>query len=195
MVDSARIQVVDEAIRERRSVFPPQYNGRKIDEETIKEILQNANWAPTHKLTEPWRFKVLTGSATHRLGEWMAEKYKESNGGNQFLEKKYEKLKSNPQKAAAIILICMQRDPEGRLPEWEELASVAMAVQNMWLSCHTRGIGAYWSSPPMIEHMGQFIPMENGEKCYGLFYMGYCDENLPTAARNSIDDKVTWLAE
>ena len=41
----------------------------------------------------------------------------------------------------------MQRDPGERIPEWEELASVACAVQNMWLSATSYGIGAYWSSP------------------------------------------------
>ena len=57
------------AIRNRRSVFVSQFdNNRKIPDEIILEILQNANSAPTHKLTEPWRFTVFSGKGLEVLG-------------------------------------------------------------------------------------------------------------------------------
>ena len=48
-------------ISERRSVFPASYTDRKIDKDIILQILENANYAPTHRLTQPWRFKVMEG--------------------------------------------------------------------------------------------------------------------------------------
>ena len=47
-------------LRKRRSVFPVQFNGEIIDDLIIKEILINANTAPTHKITQPWLFKVFS---------------------------------------------------------------------------------------------------------------------------------------
>ena len=178
-------------IKKRRAVFPVQYNSNPIQKEAITAILEAANWAPTHRRTEPWRFKVLMGQAKERLGQFMAEKYKETEERPKSV--KIKKLLENPQRAGAVILICMQRDPLESIPEWEEIAATAMAVQNMWLMCTELGIGSYWSSPSLIKYMEEFIELEKGEKCLGLFYMGYYDEKGPDVERGPIEDKVIWL--
>jgi len=87
----------------------------------------------------------------------------------------------------------MQRDPLESIPEWEEIAATAMAVQNMWLCCTEQGIGCYWSSPGLIQYMDEFLPMEEGEKCLGFFYMGYYEGELPERTRKPISEKVVWL--
>ena len=178
-------------IRKRRSVFPVQYNGKTIAKEDIETVLEAANWAPTHKKTEPWRFKVVQGEALKRLGEFMAGVYEESEERPK--QMKLRKLRENPQKAGAIIVICMQRNQKDLLPEWEEIAATAMAVQNMWLCCTELGIGSYWSSPAVISQMHRFFDLETGERCLGLFYMGYTDMELMDGVRQPIEEKVTWL--
>ena len=50
---------VFDIIKNRRSVMPYQYNDVPIKEDDLFKILEAANWAPTHKKTEPWRFKVF----------------------------------------------------------------------------------------------------------------------------------------
>ena len=55
---------ITELIRHRRTVKPidnagsSNYSEREITRETIELLTANANWAPTHGLTEPWRFCV-----------------------------------------------------------------------------------------------------------------------------------------
>ena len=183
--------MIDEIIRNRRSVFPAQYNGKPIPRERIEQVLESANWAPTHRLTEPWRFKVLQGEALKSLGEFLRETYLRTEAKPKTF--KAQKLLNNPQKAAAIIAICMQRDPEERVPEWEEIAATAMAVQNMWLTCTELGIGSYWSSPGLIRYMDEFFELSSGERCLGFFYMGYADEVPEVVPREPISDKVQWL--
>ena len=180
-----------ETIRKRRSVFPVQYSDKPIAKEIIQSILESANWAPNHKKTEPWRFKVMTGNKKAELGQFLSNKYQEVVPNPKNV--KVRKLLENPTKAAAIIAICMQRDLAERLPEWEELAATAMAVQNMWLHCTELGIGAYWSSPGLIRYMDEFFDMQDGERCLGFFYMGYYDEVLPEASREPVAEKVAWL--
>ncbi|MCK0158064.1 nitroreductase [Cellulophaga sp. F20128] len=183
--------MIFDLIKKRRSVFPVQYNDKPISKEAIQEILEAANWAPTHKKTEPWRFKVIQGETKARLGLFLSLKYMETDPKpKQF---KVEKLISNPKKAGAIIAICMQRDPNESIPEWEEIAATAMAVQNMWLCCTALGIGSYWSSPGLIKHMDEFFAMAEGEKCLGFFYMGYTDDEPTTGVRTPIEDKTVWL--
>ncbi len=180
-----------ELIQKRRSIFPVQYNDTPIARESIVQILEAANWAPNHKKTEPWRFKVLNGDKKHELGIFLSEKYQQVDPRPK--QVKIKKLQENPVRAAAIIAICMQRDPNESLPEWEELAATAMAVQNMWLCCTQLGIGAYWSSPGLIKYMDGFFDLDEGERCLGFFYMGHYDEPVEAQPRNPIADKVEWL--
>jgi nitroreductase len=85
---------VNELMRSRRSVFPKDYTGEKIDDFIIKQMLENANWAPTHKLTEPWRFVVFTGDGLKKLAAFQSELYKQvTQAKGSFNEKKYEGLK------------------------------------------------------------------------------------------------------
>jgi nitroreductase len=183
--------MIFDIIKLRRSIFPAQYNDKPIDKESIEKVLEAANFAPTHKKTEPWRFKVLKGEAKEKLGLFLSLKYMESDPKpKQF---KVEKLIQNPKKAGAIIAICMQRDPEESVPEWEEVAATAMAVQNMWLCCTELGIGSYWSSPSLIKYMGDFFELNTGEVCLGFFYMGYYDEEIPEVAKGPWQEKVTWM--
>ena len=187
------IEEVHSLLQNRRSVYPDQYLNKLIPDQLIKNILENANWAPTHKLTQPWRFKVIKGEVQKKFGVFMAEKYRSINELESFSVAKYEKLKMNPQKAGAIIAICMQRDQKNRVPAWEEIASVAMAVQNMWLTATAYGIGAYWSSPALLEYFGEFEPLYEGEQCIGLFYMGYANVPNVRPPRTPMEDKVKWL--
>ncbi|MGY8931922.1 MAG: nitroreductase family protein [Flavobacteriales bacterium] len=40
-------------------------------------------------------------------------------------------------------VICMSRDENEVIPEWEELAATSMSVQNMWLTCTSYDLGCY----------------------------------------------------
>lgn len=182
-------------IRKRRAIFPETYIDKPIPEPIIRVILENANCAPTHKLTEPWRFKVFRGNALSRLSAYLANWYKNSTPAELFSEKKYQKTRQKPLRSSCVIAICMQRDPKESVPEWEEIASVACAVQNMWLTCSAYEIGCYWSSSKSIINADQFLGLQAGERCLGLFYMGY--HNMPEipGKRKPIDEKVTWMEE
>lgn len=186
---------VSDLLRSRRSIFPKTYNDRPIDKEVIEEVLENANWAPTHKLTEPWRFKVFRGKALERLSTYLSTWYKDNIPAEKYSEKKFEKTKANPLRSSCVIAICMQRDLEASIPEWEEIAAVACAVQNMYLTCAAHNIGCYWSSPRSILEARDFLQLGEGERCLGLFYMGNHDLPQLHGKRRPISDKTIWLEE
>ncbi|WP_416445118.1 nitroreductase [Leeuwenhoekiella sp. A16] len=180
-------------IAERRSVFPEQYINKPIARETIEELLEAANWAPTHKHTEPWRFKVLQGESIKNMSDFLTSKYKEITPEDKFSEFKQRKLATKPRMAGAIIAICMQVDPKGKLPEWEEVAATAMAVQNMWLLASHKGLGSYWSSPDIVSELGDFFNLAQGEKCLGFFYLGHYEGEKPEGRRIPIEEKTVWM--
>lgn len=185
---------VRELLRTRKSVFPPMYQGEQpIDKAVIEDILENANWAPTHKKTEPWRFRVIRGEGLQALAQAMGEAYTRSTPADKFSEQAFKKFTTNPTKPNTIIAICMQRDPAASLPEWEEMSAVAMAVQNMWLTATAYGLGAFWSSPGVVRHLGDFLELGEGETCYGLFYLSHYQSPEVVRERGPIADKVRWI--
>ena len=180
-----------ELIKSRRSIMPLQYNNIPIEDEDINLILEAANWAPTHKKTEPWRYKVLKNGFKDNFGKFLGEKYKEIS--EHYSKFKFDKLIEKVKKSSVIILICMQRDPNESIPEWEEIASVSMSVQNMWLMATNLNIGAYWSSTKLINFIGEYIPLNKGEICLGIFYMGKYSDEAPLRKPRPIQDKTKWF--
>ena len=181
-------------IKNRRSVFPKTYNDRLISRELIAQILENANWAPTQKFTEPWRFKVFhSAESLANLGDFMAERYQSTMPAEKFSEAKYKKLSQNPRRSGCAIALCMQRDPQASVPEWEEIASLACAVQNMWLTCTANSLGCYWSSATVLQSATEFLNLQEGERCFGLFFMGYHDLPKMAGKRKGIEEKVVWM--
>ena len=61
-------------IHRRRSIFPKFYvPGKPVERALLEQLLENANWAPTHKLTEPWRFQVFhSAESRHALGDYLS---------------------------------------------------------------------------------------------------------------------------
>lgn len=188
-------EVIQNVISRRRSVFPPSFIEKPVPRDIIIKLLEAANWAPTHKLTQPWRFVVLQGIFRQKLGEHLLEVYDRITPPDQRLEKKRAKLVSNPMRSGAIIAICMKPDSSGKLPEWEELAATACAVQNLWLMATALGLGGYWSTPKDLEALAGFLQLEEGAKCLGLFYLGYYDHVPPVPNRSTWSEKVIWLEE
>ncbi len=186
------IDVLRSVIRSRRSIFQGSYTTDEIPVEVIREILDSANYAPTHKLTEPWRFVVFRNMGKLRLGVELARLYKENTPPGKYLQKKFDSILHKVKQSNCIIAINVQLHPE-KIPEFEEIAAVAAAVQNMWLTATALKVGCYWSTPEMIHSLGPFLELGENEKCIGLFYMGYHHEFPTEARRSSIEEKVRWV--
>ncbi|HLX90554.1 MAG TPA: nitroreductase [Puia sp.] len=180
-------------IRARRSVFPDQYvPGKKIPDTMVMELLENANWAPSHKLTEPWRFTIFSDAGLEKLADFQSELYKKT-AGEKFKQSKYEKLKKVPLLCSHVISIGMKRS--GAVPEIEEIAAVACAVENLFLSMTSYGIGGYWSTGGItyIDEAKSFFGLGESDKLLGFFYLGYIQVPSPAGKRGPISDKLFWV--
>lgn len=188
---------IDHIIRNRRSVFPAQFAGGKLDDNDIARMLENANWAPTHLHTEPWRFMVFSDASMEKLMKFMAELYKEITLPENFSQAKYEKYTEKTAKTSHVIAIGMQRHENTAIPEEEEIAAVAMAVQNLWLTlADIPGAGGYWSSGSLVytPQMAEYLGWPAEVRCLGLFYVGKIDPSKPHAPgkRKAWEEKVIW---
>ena len=122
---------INDIIKTRRAIYPSQYEKGEVKKSFIKLLLENANTAPSHRLTQPWFFKVYKGISKGILAKEMVKSYNELNNNEKVSIIKKRKILEKCKKSNCIISVFMKRDPNKSVPEWEEIAATAMAVQNM----------------------------------------------------------------
>ena len=188
---------LNELIRSRRSTKPRLFNGSKIDDSIVWQILENSNWAPNHGLTQPWRYKVFTGSGLEKLANFQANLYQEITSEEKFKPEKYERMMTNILKSSHVIVICMKRQTSGKILELEEIEAVACSVQNMALTAAAYQICSFWGSGGVTytQELKDFLGLEEQDKCLGYLYLGYSDSPTTKSRRDPIQDKVEWITK
>jgi nitroreductase len=189
---------INTIIQSRRSIFPRDYTGEKVDDAIIQQMLENANWAPTHKFTEPWRFIVFSGEGRKKLGAIQARLYeKKTKADGTFDEVKYNNMLTKPLESSHIILVYMKRDEKKSLPEMEELGSTFIAIQNMHLTASALGVGAYLSTggPTFYKDANEAFGLAAEDKILGFFHVGMPKHTNQVSRRNPISEKVQWVSE
>lgn len=185
--------LINDIIKNRRATPARFLSSKEIPKEIIQNLLENANWAPNHKKTEPWRFKVFMGNAKQKLAEDAYNRLKEVVvSGESINEQKMDKFRDDLKRVPVVIAIVLNRNSDDLLPEWEEVAAVSIAVQNMWLTATSLGLGAFWASPEFMKHLTILLNLHPNQKPMGFFYVGEIAMDYPSQGRGDINDKVEW---
>ncbi|MBL7950758.1 MAG: nitroreductase [Flavobacteriales bacterium] len=185
---------ITELIRHRRTIFPKDYTERLVQREMVERVITNGTWAPNHGMTQPWRFTVFMGEARHQLSAFLGDEYKRITPTKKFLQKKYDNVTQRPLQASVVIGLGMERDPNGKISEREELLACACAVQNMYLTATAYGLGAFWATGAALtsDGMRNFLGLSEGGQALGLFYMGYPAVEWPKGYRKPLENVVQW---
>lgn len=188
---------INEVIKERRTINPKDFSTRKVHKEIIENLLRNATWAPTHGLTQPWRFKVYMSDATAALGEKLSTLYKAVTPEEKFKQRKFENWLTRPTQSTAVIALVVELNTNPNIPEIEEKMAVATAVQNMMLTATAYGIGSFWSTGAMVYHqdMKATLSLTENQECLGFLYLGYSNTPWPTSHRKPIEYVTEWINE
>lgn len=190
--DSAQIETI---IKNRRSIKPQDYNGKIIDSAIIDRLVEAANWAPTHGLTEPWRFVIFDGGGIKRFCQDHADLYKANTDPENFMQASYDKLKNQGDQASHIIAVFNKRGPKPNIAELEEICATAAAVQNILLMAESLGISSFWSTggQTLKPAMKQYFQLKEEDQMIGLIYLGYTDQEPQKGRRlTPIEEKVMW---
>ena len=190
------ISYFEEIVATRRTVKPHSFSGAEIPRETVEKIMASTNWAPSHGRTEPWRFKVYSGSGKQTLYTILEKLYRETTPPEKFNESKLDKYRVNCDNSSHIVVIMMKRQKIERIPEIEEIEAVACAVQNLHLSATTHGVCGYWSSGSITYQDETRIAMglEEKDRVLGFFYLGLPAGEIPAGTRQSdYQSKIEWI--
>ena len=180
-------------IQNRRTIKPFMMNGHKIPNGHVAAILELADWAPTHGYTEPWRFVVYEDPAQFCAAH--ANIYRENTSDEDFNEGVFNNLLYQGDKASHVIIAYMKRGKLPKIPEFEEMAATACAVQNLLLAATSLNIASYWGTGGMTlkPAMKQFLQLGEDDHLMGVLYLGYADEHPEGKRTIPLEEKVTWV--
>ncbi len=187
-------EIIFENIKNRRTLPYQRMKVDAIQAGHLATILEAANWAPSHRHTEPWSFFVFQGEGRSQLSHLLCETYRATAGPN-FKEKKYQKAIDRPSHTPLVIAVVMKW--MGKNPEFQELMAVGGALQNLHLAAQSLGIGCALSTPAYLDHANirDYFKLNTGDRCLGFLYLGYPAEDWPQSKRGPVADKITYITE
>lgn len=188
--------ILQDIVINRRSTKPAAFNGKPIDDVQIRQLLDLANWAPSHGLTEPWRFIVYNGLAVREFCSIHAGLYKQNTPPDRFTAAKFEKLLHNGDLASHLILAYMKRGANPNITAAEELCSTAAAIENILLGAAALGMAVLWSTGGIVLQpaMEEWLGLGPEDKVLGLLYLGHADGPQRPGKRTPMEDKVKWIS-
>lgn len=190
-------------VRERRSVR--KFSDKLIPEDILKEIIEDATWAPSAVNVQPWYFVVaqskeakdsvlsMMNEVSDKTKEHLYERFSNhievANNTLQFI-----KSLGNSQ---VIVLVFTGKKIEDYplLPDGV-IQSVSASIQNLILSAYNHGIGSCWMTAPGQAKMNKefrekFAP-EHGD-LVAMVVLGYPDENYVAKAPVRKDDRYKFI--
>lgn len=182
-----------EAVRSRRTW--KSYTGEPLTREELDELFELARWAPNHKLTQPWRFRVVGPAARERLCEVTAEQARASAPEGADAEKVVAVALKKLMMAPTIVAVTSVRNPDPVL-DVEDLASSSVAAYLLLVGAHAKGFASFWRSPGVLQSLegSAALGIDAGEEAVGLIYLGRPGEVSPKpASREPLEHFTSYL--
>ena len=181
-----------DAIQRRTSVR--RYRPEPVSRDTIERLLECAVRAPNHKLTEPWRFAVLTGGAKARLAEIRAGHRLRKADDPASAQVRAEKARRETLESPAIIVV-MARTSEDDITREEDYAAVMMATANLMTAAQSLGLGTYLKTGGVMRDpaLAELIGMPESYRVVGILSVGYPVDAEPPRRRRPAGEVTSWL--
>ena len=189
---------VKELIQSRRSFYPAQMDEHKnIPDEDIWKLIELANYAPTHKLTEPWRFSVFGGEKVKDFYNMLIKVNSERYSVDE-MRPIAKKLQGKAEIVSHVIVLYMKRDPQERVPAHEEEYACACAMQNMLLGLKSLNIIGYWGTGKAAtsDAMRMALKLGKEDKVIGFLQLGVPKTLPPEDTKRipgDVKEKTEWL--
>lgn len=178
------IDAVYRAIAARRDVrhFVPG----AIDEALFARLIKAAHQAPSVGMMQPWRFIRIRSAAVREAivqlvdEERLATAEALGERGSEFMRLKVEGIRECGELLVAALMDRREDYVFGRrtLPEMD-LASVACALQNMWLASRAEGLGMGWVSLFDPARLAALLSIPEGGKPVAVVCIGHVAQFYP----------------
>ncbi|HMA00300.1 MAG TPA: 5,6-dimethylbenzimidazole synthase [Steroidobacteraceae bacterium] len=166
----------------------------RLDDALMGRLLGAAHMAPSVGLMQPWRFIRVRDpglrARIHALVE--AERLKTAQAmaerEDEFMRLKVEGILDCGELLVAALGNDRERHVFGRrtMPDMD-LASVACAIQNLWLAARVENVGMGWVSLFDPEALRQLVHMPEGSRPVAVLCLGYVPAFYPRPMLEEVD--------
>ncbi|MCU1396882.1 MAG: cob(II)yrinic acid a,c-diamide reductase [Ilumatobacteraceae bacterium] len=165
-----------------------RYRADPVPALDLDAVLLAGHSAPSVGHSQPWRFIVVTGTATRDAAAALADRARhrqaaqmDDASGRHLLDLQLDGVREAP---IGIIVCCDRRtDPVGVLGRATfhdaDVWSCACAIQNMWLTARARGLGMGWVTLFEPDDLAVLVGLPDGVMTLGWMCIGYPDERPP----------------
>lgn len=169
------------AIAERRDMR--HFLNTPIAPELLAKLLGAAHNAPSVGLMQPWRFIRITDSDLRKNIHALVDQERRATAvalgerEQEFMRLKVEGILECGELLIATLMDRRDQHIFGRrtLPQMD-LASVACAIQNLWLAAYAEGLGLGWVSLFEPESLKQLLRMPADSEPVAVLCLGHVEE-------------------
>ncbi|MFU6373592.1 5,6-dimethylbenzimidazole synthase [Metapseudomonas otitidis] len=177
-------EAIYRVIAERRDMR--HFAGGEVAPELLARLLEAAHQAPSVGLMQPWRFIRIRDralrEAIHGLVEAERVRTAEALGerSDEFMRLKVEGILDCAELLVAGLMDGRESHVFGRrtLPEMD-MASLACAIQNLWLAARAEGLGMGWVSLFEPQALADLLGMPPGSKPLAVLCLGPVEAFYP----------------
>jgi nitroreductase len=167
-----------------------------VARELIERLLDCAVRAPNHKLTEPWRFVVLTGRARDRFAEIRARhrlKRFADPGAPEALAAA-DKVRREGRETPVYIVV-MVAVSEDEITREEDYAASMMAIANLMTAAHSLGLGTYLRTGGVMRDPAllELAAVPQSFRVVGILSLGYPTRDELPRPRRPASELTRWL--
>ncbi len=177
----AECTAIYRAIYERRDMR--HFLSDPVAPEILTRLLDAAHHAPSVGFMQPWRFIRISCPDLRKAIHGLVEQERLSTAQalhereDEFMKLKVEGIMECP--IVLVAALCERRDQYvfGRrtLPEMD-LASLACAIQNMWLAARAEGLGLGWVSMFEPEALKTLLNMPEDSRPFAILCLGHVEQ-------------------
>jgi nitroreductase len=182
-----------DAISRRTSVR--RFRSNPVPRGVIEQVLECAVRAPNHKLTEPWRFAVLTGGARDRFAEIRArhrlKRYTDASSPE--AQAAADKVRRESRETPVYIVVMSALNSD-EITREEDYAATMMATANLMIAAESLGLGTYLRTGGVMRD-ADLIRLSNvpdGFRVVGVVSLGYPAEQEEPRRRKPASELTTW---
>lgn len=157
-----------------------------VDSNVLRRLLAAAHQAPSVGLMQPWRFIRITDTKLRGKIAALVEEERRRTAdalkerGDEFMRLKVDGILECGELLVAALADKREQHIFGRrtMPEMD-LASVACAIQNLWLAARGEGLGMGWVSLFDPLQLAELLQMPTGSKPVAILCLGHVDAFYP----------------
>jgi nitroreductase len=183
---------VEDAIEARVSV--KEYTGSPVTRERIERLLELANVAPNHRMTQPLAYRVMGSGAKSAYARALAGRKTARMDDPETARAVTERVVARTTAVPAMIAVLVRESEDPEIRE-EDYATAFMAIENLSLAAVAMGLGTHIKTGAVMGEpsLRAALEAEADQRVAAIVFLGEPAELPAPKERVPAADRTRWL--